>query len=603
MRRVPLLLFIAALVPSAPTLAYIEAPHSLGRCIHESSNIVLMEVTRVNVEKNLIIFRKVQDIKGKHPTDEIKHNIGKRGFHEREWKNVMAWAQVGKRAVFMYQGDASETCIGTYWYQCYREGDWWGMSHAEPFLLRTYYGDPDRLAELCTRILKGEEVIVTCLADGNKELLHQRKGKLQRMRASLRKLEYDPKRDFVGWGGDGDDFEEFKTTELLTASTGSWRYRSASEAGDLGRRWTETGFDDAPWAEGRAPLGYGEDEIGKRKGTIVPHKGQDYYFRRWVQIPAELLQQKGVVFRLSIASDDHAIVYINGSLVDQEDPAEDHEFAYWNREVDIPAKILKPGRNLIAAQVRNKPSSSDLYWDAELLALTPIVRARKPVASATGSGAAAKEQPLPKKVPEEPRDPDALVIDKANRTITLKAAIAPRRLPNLDQVYPIEVIATYPAPRGQKAHETVVTLRGIRPSDVHQALESIGLKPGKPAYGENSQAEGPVVKLFLEWTGSDGKPQRLPVEQCLVHRATGKTLDRLTWRFTGSARKQPDPEKDETVYGADLTGTFVSIFPVTDCCVLQSHLTMKDEPNFKLEMNAKVLPREGTAVKLILVAE
>jgi hypothetical protein len=64
--------------------------------------------------------------------------------------------------------------------------------------------------------------------------------------------------------------------------------------------------------------------------------------------------------------------------------------------------------------------------------------------------------------------------------------------------------------------------------------------------------------------------------------------------------KQPDPEKDDQVYGADFTGTLLSIFPVTDCCVLQSQLTMKDEPNYKLEMNSQLLPKEGTAVKLIL---
>ena len=57
------------------------------------------------------------------------------------------------------------------------------------------------------------------------------------------------------------------------------------------------------------------------------------------------------------------------------------------------------------------------------------------------------------------------------------------------------------------------------------------------------------------------------------------------------------------VYGADLTGTFLSIFPVTDCCVLQTQLTMKDEPSYKLETDPKVLPKEGTPVKLVIVAE
>src|SRR5213593_4148494 len=137
--------------------AYVEAPHTLGRCCHESTNIVLVEVTRVDKTKNLIIYKKLEDLKGKHPQDQIKHNIGQRGFHEREWKNVIAWAEVGKKAVFFHNGGASETCIDGYWYQCYPEGEWWAMSHAEPYLLRTYQGDPDKLATAAKGIVAGRE--------------------------------------------------------------------------------------------------------------------------------------------------------------------------------------------------------------------------------------------------------------------------------------------------------------------------------------------------------------------------------------------------------------------------------------------------------------
>ena len=40
-------------------------------------------------------------------------------------------------------------------------------------------------------------------------------------------------------------------------------------------------------------------------------------------------------------------------------------------------------------------------------------------------------------------------VGKDKRTLTVPATIAPRRLPNLKPVYPIEVGATFPAPRGQ----------------------------------------------------------------------------------------------------------------------------------------------------------
>src|SRR5262249_46366172 len=153
----------------------------LGQVCHESTNIVLVEVTKVNKEKNLVVYKKVLDLKGKHPQQEIKHNIGQRGKHEREWKNIMAWAEVGKKAVFFHNGSASETCLGTDWSQCYPEGEWWGGSHAEPFLARTYFGDAQKLAAAVAKIQGGQEVIVPCLADANKEQMHQRKGKVQRL--------------------------------------------------------------------------------------------------------------------------------------------------------------------------------------------------------------------------------------------------------------------------------------------------------------------------------------------------------------------------------------------------------------------------------------
>src|SRR5437016_2222972 len=73
-----------------------------------------------------------------------------------------------------------------------------------------------------------------------------------------------------------------------------------------------------------------------------------------------------------------------------------------------------------------------------------------------------------------------ITVDKAKRTVSIDAKIAPRKLAYLKgEIYPIEVIACYPHPEGKKAHETVVTIKS-KPSDVHKAVESLGLKPGKP---------------------------------------------------------------------------------------------------------------------------
>jgi hypothetical protein len=195
----------AALVVTAlpsPAPAYVEAPYTLGRIIAESTNVLLIRVEKVDKQNNIVFYRKVADLKGKHPTDVIVHNIGRGGLRPNEWKQVMDWADTGKVAVFFHNGGASETCIGTWWYQCYGNGQNWNHVHGEPYLLRSYAGNTEKLGAAVTAINAGQEVIVPCMVNGNLEDLHQRKAKIQRCKASLKLMDYNPKRDFVGWGGE-----------------------------------------------------------------------------------------------------------------------------------------------------------------------------------------------------------------------------------------------------------------------------------------------------------------------------------------------------------------------------------------------------------------
>ncbi len=192
-----------------------------------------------------------------------------------------------------------------------------------------------------------------------------------------------------------------------------------------------------------------------------------------------------------------------------------------------------------------------------------------------------------------------LVVDVTKKTVTIPCKVAPRKLPKLSEIYPIEVVASYGAPQGQKAHETVVTFE-VKPSDVHQALEKLGLKPGKPAKGDGGVPEGPEILISLELTGPGGIVRKVPVERALVDRRTGKPMPKMKWLFTGSTMKQVDPAKPEKIYAADQSGTLIAVFPVTDETVFQSSLTMKDEPLVKLETNTKVLPAEGTELKLVI---
>src|SRR5262249_23744891 len=143
----------------------------------------------------------------------------------------------------------------------------------------------------------------------------------------------------------------------------------------------------------------------------------------------------------------------------------------------------------------------------------------------------------PNDPPKEDEKPGTITVDKKAKTVTIDCAVALRKLPNLNEIYPIEVVACYPHPKGQKAHETVVTFTGIKPSAVHKALEELGLKPGKPALGEDGRGQGPELKIYLEVPGADGKTARVPIEKFLMDRKTEKPLPALTWHFTGSALK------------------------------------------------------------------
>lgn len=192
-----------------------------------------------------------------------------------------------------------------------------------------------------------------------------------------------------------------------------------------------------------------------------------------------------------------------------------------------------------------------------------------------------------------------ITVDKEKKAVIIEAKVAPRKV--LAEVYPIEVIACFPHPRGKKAHETVVTIEA-KPSDIHKALESLDLKPGKPADVPNDKpSEGPELLVSVEFMNADGAVKKIPVNQLLLDIKTGKTLPKsVRFRFTGSVLIQPDPNKPAKEYAADSSGTLIAIFPVTNETVMQSTLSMKDEKYVKLETDKKMLPKEGTPVKLIL---
>ena len=204
-----------------------------------------------------------------------------------------------------------------------------------------------------------------------------------------------------------------------------------------------------------------------------------------------------------------------------------------------------------------------------------------------------------------------VTVDATKKAVTIDAKVAPRKLEHLKgEQYPIELIACWPHPKGKKAHETVVTI-DADPSEVHKALEQLGLKPGKPAKGSapkegdpDPKAEGPEVNVFIEVPDGAGGTKRLTMDKVLMDPKTKKAPPKITFVFTGSVMTAVDPNKpDVKKYGADVTGSLITLFPVTDEVVLQTGWTMKEEKFLKLEVRPDVLPKEGTPVKLVIEAK
>ncbi len=202
-------------------------------------------------------------------------------------------------------------------------------------------------------------------------------------------------------------------------------------------------------------------------------------------------------------------------------------------------------------------------------------------------------------VAEEPKTV-GITVDKDKKIVVIDAKVAPRKLEAKEfegKVYPIEVIACFPYAAGKqrKAHETVLTTE-VNPSEVHKALESLGAKPGKPARGDE-KAEGPELRVFVEYTQPDGTAKKLTLDKILVDPKTEKAMPKMKFLFVGSPSGPLSPDDPKIVYKADITGTLLTVFPVTDS-VVQS--TLPVTASLPLEVKKGVLPKENTPVKLIL---
>ncbi len=174
------------------------------------------------------------------------------------------------------------------------------------------------------------------------------------------------------------DFSVFTSEDLqsvpLIAPHADWRYIDTGVPPPAD--WNTSGFADADWKSGPAPLGYGQTDIATAVefGPNANGKWITTFFRRRfvVQEPAQFL-----LARLVLQRDDAAVVYLNGREIWRSNlgegfvnfltfaqaavtsPDETHSYSSWVQ----PAGLV-PGTNVVAAEVHQaNPSDPDLRFD------------------------------------------------------------------------------------------------------------------------------------------------------------------------------------------------------------------------------------------------
>ena len=159
-------------------------------------------------------------------------------------------------------------------------------------------------------------------------------------------------------------------TGIIREGTPAWRYLPASQVNES--RWTQESYSDKHWLVGQAPFRFDRSLDGSPANGTERESYGPYYFRLAFHVEAGLLDQ-GCDFKLEVASlDESATVWINGVELQKADKPKRGRREYL---LASSAKILHPGRNVLACLVVPVAGSQDILLDARLDEIrTPLTK-------------------------------------------------------------------------------------------------------------------------------------------------------------------------------------------------------------------------------------
>jgi hypothetical protein len=199
-----------------PGRAYVTAlPPTFGKLCDVSTHVVVIRLEKIEKteEATVLTYRKVRDLKGKWPSETFRQKmfpslwkvgLGKaQGTRPPIGDALLKRIKVGMETVQLAREKSgwSHTYLDGMWYisttddKKFAERPDWLVSADLPLMLTVFSGKRDQLIPAATQVLAGKEAVVPCLEPSSQEKLRARQSKLRYLRVSLKRLDYNPKRD------------------------------------------------------------------------------------------------------------------------------------------------------------------------------------------------------------------------------------------------------------------------------------------------------------------------------------------------------------------------------------------------------------------------
>lgn len=170
--------------------------------------------------------------------------------------------------------------------------------------------------------------------------------------------------------------ENVSLNEIAIASSNRLLRRDAMDHPHIGAgvSWNEVDFDSSGWASGRGPFGFGYGQIGTDTGSRMFSTTPSLYVRREFNLTADQAADPNPL-TLLINYDDGVVLYLNGVEVARRNLGPTNLFVYADQSsfnsrtaflsetLTLPpaSTLLRPGRNVLAAQIHNFFPGSDVF--------------------------------------------------------------------------------------------------------------------------------------------------------------------------------------------------------------------------------------------------